>query len=97
MGENYLAPIPTALYGVSLLTAALAWLAMQMVIYRAQGPDSPLRRALGRDLKGKISAFLYLTGIGMAFVNPAAADLVYAGVALIWLIPDRRVEASLRA
>ena len=70
---------------------------MQRVIIRHQGSESPLRRALGRDFKGKLSPFLYLGGIGLAFVRPVLADLVYAGVALLWLIPDRRVEATLRA
>ena len=95
MGENHFAPAPTALYGVSLLMAAVAWYLMQQVIVRNQGPHSALRRALGRDLKGKLSPVLYLTGIGLAFVSPLAADALYAAVALMWLIPDRRMEASL--
>ncbi|MDP3746611.1 MAG: TMEM175 family protein [Phenylobacterium sp.] len=92
MGENNFAPLPTALYGGSLLLSAIAWLIMQAAIIRQQGPDSPLRRALGRDLKGKVSPFVYLAGMALAFVNTAAADLLYAGVALAWLIPDRRIE-----
>ena len=95
MGENHFAPAPTALYGVSLLMAAVAWYLMQQVIVRNQGPHSALRRALGRDLKGKLSPVLYLTGIGLAFVSPLAADALYAAVALMWLIPDLRMEASL--
>jgi uncharacterized membrane protein len=97
MGENQFAAAPTALYGASLLMAAVAWFLMQLVIIRKQGPDSPLRRTLGRDLKGKLSPFLYLAGMGLAFVNPLIADLIYLGVALLWLIPDRRVEVSLGA
>jgi uncharacterized membrane protein len=97
MGENHFAAAPTALYGVSLLMPAIAWFVMQTVIVRGQGPDSPLRRALGRDLKGKLSPLFYLAGIGLAFVSTLAADLVYAGVALAWLIPDRRMEAALRS
>jgi len=93
MGENRFASGPTALYGASLLAAAVAWVLMQAVIVRSQGPDSPMRRALGRDLKGKLSPFLYLAGIGVAFVHPLYADALYAAVALIWLIPDRRMEA----
>jgi len=92
MGENNFAPLPTALYGGSLLLSAIAWLIMQAAIIRQQGPDSALRRALGRDLKGKVSPFVYLAGMALAFVNTAAADLLYLGVALVWLIPDRRIE-----
>ena len=75
--------------------AGLAWTLMQAVIIRKQGPDSPLRRALGRDLKGKLSPFIYLAGIGLAFVNTLLADLLYLAVALAWLIPDRRVETTI--
>jgi uncharacterized membrane protein len=94
MGENHFAPVPTAVYGLSLLAPAVAWVIMQSTIIRAQGPDSALRRALGRDLKGALSPFLYLAGVGLSFVNTAAAGLLYLAVALMWLIPDRRVEAS---
>ena len=97
MGENQFAPAPTALYGLALLMPSIAWLVMQSVIVRQQGPESPLRRALGRDLKGKVSPFLYLTGIALAFVSTAAAGLLYTAAALMWLIPDRRVETTLRA
>ena len=96
MGENQFAPTPTALYGAALLMPAVAWVVMQMVIIRAQGAASPLRRALGRDLKGKISPFLYLAGMGLAYVSTLAADLLYAGVALLWLVPDRRMETAIR-
>jgi TMEM175 potassium channel family protein len=95
MGENDFAPLPTALYGVALMMAAISWFMMQSVIIREQGPDSPLRRAIGRDLKGKLSPFLYLTAIGLAFVNTAASGAIYAGVALWWLVPDRRVETAI--
>jgi uncharacterized membrane protein len=95
MGENHNAPLPTALYGVSLLMPAIAWPLMQATIIRSQGPDSPLRRALGADLKGKISPFVYLAGVGLAFVNPLIADALYLAAALMWLVPDRRVEAAL--
>jgi uncharacterized membrane protein len=94
MGENHFAAAPTALYGVSLLMPSVAWYAMQAVIIRRQGPASPLRRAIGRDVKGKISPFIYSAGIGLALVNTAAADLLYAGAALMWLVPDRRVETT---
>jgi uncharacterized membrane protein len=96
MGENHFAAAPTALYGASLLMAAIAWFVMQQVIFRTQGADSPLHQALGRDLKGKLSPFLYLIGIALSFVNTLVADLIYAAAALIWLVPDRRVENRLR-
>ena len=97
MGENHFAAAPTALYGGSLLMAAIAWWVMQQVIIRAQGSTSRLRRALGRDVKGKLSPLLYLLGMGLAYVDTRLADLMYGGVALMWLIPDRRVEGLLKA
>ena len=92
MGENPTAPWPVAISGVSLMTTAIAWYVMQVVIFRDQGPNSPLKAALGRDLKGKLSPFLYAAGIGSAFVNTWLADAFYVAVALMWLTPDRRVE-----
>jgi uncharacterized membrane protein len=97
MGENHFAPVPTALYGLSLLSCSIAWVVMQTVIIRRQGADSPLHRAIGRDLKGKLSPFFYLTGAAGAFVSPIISGLAYAGVALMWLIPDRRVETAVAA
>lgn len=97
MGENHFAPTPTALYGVSLLMPAVAWVVMQRVIVHAQGAASPLRRALGRDLKGKFSPLLYLVGVVLAYVDTRLAGLAYAAVALLWLVPDRRVEALLKS
>lgn len=94
LGENFTAPWPAALYGVALLMPAIAWYVMQTVIIRAQGANSPLARALGRDIKGKISPFLYLAGVLLAFAHVWAAEAVYAAVALMWLVPDRRVEAA---
>lgn len=91
-GEHGFAPWPTAVYGLSLLMPAIAWYIEQLAIMRLQGADSALKRALGRDLKGKLSPFVYLTGIGLAFVMPALSYALYAGVALMWLVPDRRVE-----
>jgi len=96
MGEHPFAPVPTALYGAALLAPAVAWYVMQQVIMRRQGPASPLRRALGRDVKGAASPVLYLAGIIAAFVLPAVSDLLYLAVALMWLVPDRRVEAALQ-
>jgi uncharacterized membrane protein len=92
LGENNAAPWPVALYGVVLLMTAVAWYIMQRAIIRAQGPDSPLDKVLGADFKGKASPVLYLTGIILAFFLPRAAEMAYAVVALMWVIPDRRVE-----
>ena len=94
MGENDLMPLPTALYGFGLLMCAIAWVVMQAAIIREQGSTSPLKRALGRDLKGKLSPLLYLAGMGLAFVLPLLSMAIYAGVALMWLVPDRRVAAA---
>jgi uncharacterized membrane protein len=95
MDEHNLDPLPVALYGASLLCCALSWYVMQATIVRMQGPNSSLHRALGRDLKGKLSPLLYLAGIALAFVTPFAAYAIYAVMAAMWLIPDRRVEAAL--
>jgi uncharacterized membrane protein len=94
VGANPTAPAPTAAYGVALLMPALAWSVMQQAIIRSQGKTSALARVLGADVKGKISPFLYVAGVGLSFVNTRVADALYAGVALLWLIPDRRVEAA---
>ncbi len=96
MGENHFAPIPTALYGAALLMPAIAWNLMQAAIIRQQGPASALRHAIGRDIKGKISPFIYLSGTGLAFVSTAASGLLYLAAALMWFIPDRRVETTVR-
>jgi uncharacterized membrane protein len=92
MGENEFAPIPTAAYGMVLLAAAVAYLALQTVIIRVQGDGSVVAAAIGRDLKGRLSPLLYVTGIGLTFLDPWAGVAVYAAVALMWLIPDRRLE-----
>ena len=94
MGENHLASTPTALYGVVLLMAAVAYWVLQQQILRAEGPRSVLATAVGRDLKGKISPLLYVLAIGVASVRPALAHAVYVLVALMWLIPDRRIERA---
>ena len=96
MSQNEFAPVPTALYGVSLLMPALAWYVMFRVIVRQQGEGSLLLRAIGRDMKAKISPLLYLAGIGLSFVDVRLADAIYVGVALMWLLPDRRVERAVR-
>ncbi len=95
MGENHFAGPPVAIYGVTLLLPALAYIVVQAAILRAEGSGSRLRQALGRDIKGKISPVLYVLGIALAFVVPALAEALYVLVALIWLLPDRRIERSL--
>ena len=92
MGEHNFAPIPTALYGVSLFMPAVAWWMMQKVIIRAQGEASPLRAYLGRDFKATFSPVIYFCGFALSFVAPWAALLCYLVVAALWLIPDRRIE-----
>jgi uncharacterized membrane protein len=96
MGENDFAPLPTALYGIALLMPAVAWQILQFAILRSHGRDSPLARALGRDLKGKLSPVLYFAGILLAFADARVAGALYVLVALIWLVPDRRIERMLR-
>ena len=96
MGENRFAVLPTALYGLALLMPALAYYGLQKVIIRAQGPNSTLAAALGGDFKGKISPLLYVAAIGLAFVSPWIACAIYVGVALMWLVPDRRIERTVR-
>ena len=96
LGEYPASPVPTALYGAALLLPAIAWYVLQSVIVREQGSGSALGRALGRDLKGKLSPLLYLAGIGLSFVDTRIADAIYVFVALMWLVPDRRIERVLR-
>jgi TMEM175 potassium channel family protein len=95
--ETHFERLPTAAYGVVLLAAALAWLVLQSAIIADQGEGSPLKAALGSDLKGKISAVLYASAIALSFWLPALALAIYALVAMIWLVPDRRIERRLRA
>jgi uncharacterized membrane protein len=95
MGENHLAPLPTAVYGGILLLAAIAYVILQHTIVSHQGPDSTLAQAVGSDAKGRLSLFLYAVAIPMAFVHTAISAALYAFVAMIWLIPDRRIESRL--
>jgi len=95
VGENHLAPVPLALYGVALLMAAVAWKILQSAIVRHEGPQSKLAQALGRDAKGLISPLMYLSGIGLAFVLPWISIALYVAVALMWLVPDKRFEARI--
>jgi len=95
MGENEFAPVPTAIYGAVLLMAAVAYWILLQTILQAEGPDSLLRTAVGSDWKGKLSPILYVVAIPLAFVHEAIAGALYVAVALIWLIPDRRIERLL--
>jgi uncharacterized membrane protein len=95
MGENHFAPLPTALYGAVLFAAAVAYWLLQQAIIAVQGEGSILRRAVGSDWKGKLSPLLYLAAIGLTFAAPWLAQVIYVAVALLWLVPDRRIERTL--
>jgi uncharacterized membrane protein len=95
MGENHFAAAPTVLYGVVLLMAAIAYYLLEQAIMRAEGQDSILKQAVGRDWKGKASVVLYFVAIVVALHSPRSADAVFVGAALLWLIPDRRIEKRL--
>ena len=96
VGENA-APLPTALYGVVLLLAGVAYWVLQARLVAHAGPGSTLARAIGRDWKGKLSIFLYAVGVGLALVRPWLGDALYVLVALLWLVPDRRLERAVAA
>ena len=93
MGENHFAPVPTALYGVVLMMAGVAYYILERLIIRSQGAGSKLKAAVGHDTKGKISVVLYAMAIPLAFVHQLLSDAIYVAVALMWLVPDRRIEA----
>ncbi len=96
MGENHFTPVPTALYGVVLLLAGIAYYILQQVIIHAEGQDSILQKALGTDWKGKLSPLLYVSAIVAALLSaPVIAESIYIAAALIWLVPDRRIERTL--
>lgn len=97
MGENHFQSVPSALYGGVLLAAAIAYWILQQAIIRAQGPASALRAALGKDWKGKISPVLYFFAILLSLIRPWMAMVLYVAVALLWLVPDRRIERSMPA
>jgi uncharacterized membrane protein len=92
MGENHFAPLPAAVYGFVLLMAAIAYFILQQRIIASQGEGSILKKAVGDDWKGKLSPVLYLAGIALAFVSQWIAVAIYVIVALMWLLPDRRIE-----
>ena len=96
MGENHFASVPSALYGGVLLMAAVAYWLLQQSIIRAEGHSSVLRLAVGRDWKGKVSPLLYLLAIGATAGLPWVAQAIYVLVAVLWLVPDRRIENALR-
>ena len=95
MGEHPHAPLPSAAYGLLLFASGVAYLILQQAIVRKQGRGSKLRELVGRDVKGKLSAVLYAIAIALAFVSTLVSQLIYVLVALMWLIPDRRIEAHL--
>ena len=92
MGENHFTALPTALYGGVLLMAAIAYYLLERTIIRAQGPESILQKAVGRDWKGKLSPVLYVAAIIATLLSPMISQVIFVAVALIWLIPDRRIE-----
>jgi uncharacterized membrane protein len=96
MGENYFAPVPSALYGVVLLMAAMAYWALQQIITASEGPASVLKKAVEHDWKGKLSPGLYVAAIAAPFGSQWIAQAIYVSVALLWLVPDRRIEHTLR-
>jgi uncharacterized membrane protein len=96
MGENFLSSVPTAVYGVVLLLPAIAYYLLQKAIIHKQGRESVLATALGSDIKGKISQVLYVAGIAAAFVVPWLSVALYVLVAVMWLVPDRRIEKAFR-
>ena len=95
LGDHPRGTVPTAIYGVALLMAGVAYFVLQSSIIAHEGPASPLAAAIGPDKKGKASPVLYALGIGLSFVQPWMGDAIYVLVALMWLVPDRRIEARL--
>jgi len=95
MGENHFEPMPTALYGIVLLMCGVSYTILQRTIIRKHGHESELARALGRDAKGKISLVAYIAAIPLAFVDERIADAIFVAVALMWFIPDPRIEKAI--
>jgi uncharacterized membrane protein len=92
LGENHFSARPTAIYGVALLMPAIAYFILQQTILRTQGEESVLRQALGSDFKGKASPLLYAAAVALSFVSPILSNIIYVAVALMWLVPDSRIE-----
>jgi uncharacterized membrane protein len=97
LGENHFTPLRTALFGAALLMPAIAYTILARVIVANEGPGSILEQALGGNIKGRLSLVCYCTGIGFAFVKPWVSNALYVFVALLWLVPDRRIENAIRA
>jgi uncharacterized membrane protein len=97
MGENHFAPLPTSIYGVVMLAAGIAYKMLQQQIVALEGPDSKLGRAVGRDAKGMISPVLYAAAIPLAFLERYASLGIYVFVALMWFVPDRRIESRMES
>jgi len=95
LDESSVSLVPTVVYGINLLCAAVAYYLLQLAIFRLPSVGQRLRVVLGRDLKGKLSPAFYLLGIGLAYVEPWLGQVPYVAVALMWLVPDRRVERYL--
>jgi uncharacterized membrane protein len=93
IGENPSASFPTALYGVVFLGAAASYTVLQNCLMSLHGENSKLARAVGNDFKGKLSLLMYIAAIPMAFIEQWVSDVLYVSVALIWLVPDRRIES----
>jgi uncharacterized membrane protein len=96
IGKDHTAQVPTAVYGVVLLLAGISFLILERAIVASQGANSRLEAAVGKDVKGKVSALLYSAAIPLAFVRWWIADAIYVLVALMWLVPDPRIESTLR-
>ena len=95
MGQNHFAPLPTAIYGVDLFLAAIAYWILQTAIVKEHGPRSRIASALGGDRKAKLSLALYAAAVPLAFYNQWISDGIYVCNAMMWLIPDRRIESTL--
>lgn len=95
MGENHFSMLPTAAYGITLLMAAIAYFILQTIIIKKQGQHSILAMAIGKDIKGKLSPVLYITAIALVCFSPLISQLIYIAVALMWIIPDKRIERML--
>ncbi|WP_291725232.1 TMEM175 family protein [Bernardetia sp.] len=95
LGETKFAPIPDALYGVVLLMSAIAYFILQNMILKIHGEDSVLHKAIGKDYKGKVSLVLYAAAIPLSFISPWVSISIYFGVALLWIVPDKRIEKTL--
>jgi uncharacterized membrane protein len=95
LGEHGREAVPTAFYGVVLLAAGCAYWVLELVLIAGEGPEGQLAKALGPELKARVSLLLYAAAVGLAFVSPITSDAIYAVVALMWLVPDRRIERHL--